>query len=64
MSLHRHQYGNPADIIERRDIRDKGCRVCARAERAFGRAYCPNNLRFPTCRGDRKKGFKLIEVDV
>ncbi len=63
MALEHWQYGNPENIVGAREIRAKGCQVCARAVRSLGRAYCPNNLRFPACRGDRKKGFKLIEVD-
>lgn len=61
--MHRHQFGNPETIVANAEIRRKGCRVCARAKWALGHPYCPHDKRFPSCRRDRKKGFKLIEVD-
>ena len=63
MSYSRWQMGDPAKIVEAQEIRDKGCRVCARAMWVMGRPLCPEDLRFPRCRRDKKRGFKLIEVD-
>jgi len=42
------------------EIREHGCAVCMRVV-TFGDGchVCRTNLKFPSCRKDKKKGFKL-----
>jgi hypothetical protein len=58
-ALPAYAYGDPARIIEARQIREGGCSLCERAESVFGVQVCLSNLTFPACRGDSKKGHKL-----
>lgn len=62
MALPFWAYGDPAEIAESMEIRKKNCSVCARAEVVLDRPVCTNSLRFPSCRRDKKKGFRLLEV--
>lgn len=54
-----YAYGDPAKIVEAQEIRTKGCSVCVRATYVLGLPMCTSNLKFPTCRQDRKHGHKL-----
>lgn len=58
-ALPAYAYGDPAKIIEARQIREGGCSLCVRSESVFGVLVCLSNLKFPACRGDSKKGHKL-----
>ncbi|RUI11502.1 hypothetical protein [Pseudomonas aeruginosa] len=54
-----HAYGDPADIIESREIHALGCAVCVRAVFILGLPLCSSNLKYPACRKDRRNGHKL-----
>ena len=58
-ALPTYAYGDPARIIEARQIREGGCSLCVRSESVFGVQVCLSGLKFPACRGDSKKGHKL-----
>lgn len=58
-ALPAYAYGDPARIIEARQIREGGCSFCVRAETVFGASVCLSGLKFPACRRDAKKGHKL-----
>jgi hypothetical protein len=58
-ALPAYAYGDPARIIEAREIRTGGCSLCVRSETVFGVSVCLSGLKFPACRGDDKKGHKL-----
>ena len=62
MTLPRWFYQNPELVVEQHEIRAKNCHVCERAEILWGVASCTVNKRFPSCKRDKKQGFKLIEV--
>lgn len=62
MALPRSMYQNPETVIENQEIRAKNCHVCERAEILWGVASCTTNKRFPSCKRDKKQGFKLIEA--
>lgn len=59
MPLPQRFYGNPADLVEADDINKKRCRVCVNAVFILGQPVCENNLKFPRCKRDKKRGFKL-----
>ena len=61
MTLPQHFYSDPARIVEANDINQKGCRVCAHSSVILGRPVCDNNLKFPACKRDKKRGFTLGE---
>ena len=58
-ALPAYAYGDPAKIIEARQIREGGCSLCARSETILGVQLCLSGLKFPACRRDTKKGHKL-----
>lgn len=58
-ALPAYAYGDPAKIIESRQIREGGCSLCARSETILGVQLCISGLKFPACRRDTKKGHKL-----
>lgn len=58
-ALPAYAYGDPAKIIEARQIREGGCSLCERSESVFGVLVCLSGLKFPACRRDTKKGHKL-----
>ena len=58
-ALPAYAYGDPAKIIEARQIREGGCSLCARSETVLGVKVCLSGLKFPACRRDTKKGHKL-----
>lgn len=58
-ALPAYAYGDPAKIIEARQIREGGCSLCERSEAVFGVLVCLSGLKFPACRRDAKKGHKL-----
>lgn len=61
MALPHWAYGDPAQLAERAELKQKKCAACARAVVVLGRYACPAGLRFPDCRQDKKKGFVLLE---
>lgn len=58
-ALPAYAYGDPARIIEAQQIRQGGCSLCVNSESVFGVLVCLNGLKFPSCRGDSKKGHRL-----
>jgi len=43
-------------------IKEKNCSVCKHGIVVFENSYnCKNGLRFPACRANRNRGFKLVE---
>lgn len=58
-ALPAYAYGDPAKIIESRQIREGGCSLCERSETILGVQMCLSGLKFPACRRDTKKGHKL-----
>lgn len=58
-ALPAYAYGDPAKIIESRQVREGGCALCARSETVLGVQLCLSGLKFPACRRDTKKGHKL-----
>lgn len=58
-ALPAYAYGDPAKIIESRQIREGGCSLCERSETILGVQLCLSGLTFPACRRDTKKGHKL-----
>jgi len=58
-ALPAYAYGDPARILEVRQIREGGCLFCVHSEPVLGLRVCLNNLKFPACRSDPKKGHKL-----
>lgn len=58
-ALPAYAYGDPAKIIESRQIREGGCSLCERSETILGVQLCLSGLKFPACRRDTKKGHKL-----
>ena len=58
-ALPAYAYGDPAKIIEARQIREGGCSLCVRSETILGVRVCLSGLKFPACRRDTKKGHKL-----
>lgn len=42
------------------EVRENGCKVCVRSlQFGDGHRVCRTGLKFPYCRKDKKKGFKL-----
>ena len=58
-ALPAYAYGDPAKIIESRQIREGGCSLCERSETILGVQLCLSGLKFPACRRDTKKRHKL-----
>lgn len=58
-ALPHYAYRDPALIVESNEIHGLGCMACGRAEVYLGRAICPNNLKYPACRHDPRRGFVL-----
>jgi len=60
MALPSYAYGDPALIAERDELHRMGCRVCVRAERVLGETVCTTSLKYPACRQEPRKGYKLL----
>lgn len=60
MALPSHAYGDPALIAERDELHRMGCGACERAERVLGKHLCTSNLKYPACRQEPRKGYKLL----
>lgn len=56
-------YGDPARIVEAGDLRARGCAVCVRAVFIGGEARCSSGLRLPSCKADKKNGYRLAAAD-
>jgi hypothetical protein len=39
-ALPAHCYGDPADVVERKELRELGCRACKHSVPALNRVYC------------------------
>lgn len=63
MALPAWAYGDPARIVEANEIRAKGCAVCVRAVFIGGDPRCSAGLKLPSCKADKKNGFKLAAAD-
>jgi len=59
MALPLHAYGDPSRIAERDELHSLGCGGCARSERVLGQYLCPAALKYPECRKDPRKGYKV-----
>lgn len=59
MALPHYAYGDPAKLVESNELHRLGCNACARAELILGKPYCPNNLKYPACKRDSRKGYQL-----
>ncbi|MBI6944229.1 hypothetical protein JET76_23160 [Pseudomonas putida] len=59
MALPHYAYGDPAKLVESNQLHKMGCNGCARSERILGKTICSNDLKYPACRRDSKKGYKL-----
>lgn len=43
-ALPHYFYGDPADVVERMQLRDMGCKLCAKHDVALGRIICTDSL--------------------
>ncbi len=59
MALPHYAYGDPAKQVESTELHRLGCKACARSERVLGLALCPNNLKYPACKGNPRDGYLL-----
>ena len=53
-ALPRHMYGDPAEVVERAEIRELGCRLCQAAAVTMMRAFCDEE------RNHEQKGVPTI----
>lgn len=58
-----HAYGDPADVVERNQMNDLGCRACKKHEMYFGKVVCTEPRKtshkdVPRC-GHKCKFFEL-----
>jgi hypothetical protein len=59
MALPQHAYRDPALIAESDELHRLGCGGCARSERILGQYLCRNDLKYPACKKDPRKGYQL-----
>lgn len=59
MALPSYAYGDPANIIERREIHVMGCAACVHSVVHLSKRACLTGYRFPLCQEDHEKGFRL-----
>lgn len=38
--FYKHEYGNPMDIVERKQLHELGCRACTKHSYLLGRVIC------------------------
>jgi hypothetical protein len=59
MAFPQHAYRDPSRIVESDQLHRMGCAGCSRSELILGKYLCPNALKYPACRTDPRKGYKV-----
>lgn len=59
MALPQYAYRDPALQVEADELHRMGCKGCARAETMLGLSLCPSDLRYPSCKRNKRDGYLL-----